>query len=60
VPQVEIQIFKLKLKFTQKNFFSLKVKTVIRTKRWSELIIIYWFQIEIFLGNTRQNHILIY
>ena len=62
--QVETQIFKSKLTSMPRNFFNLreriKMLTKTRTKRWSEINIIYWNHIEIFLGNTRKNLLLIY
>ncbi len=35
-------------------------KTKTKTKEWSELIIIFWNFIEIFLGNTRKITLLIH
>jgi hypothetical protein len=62
--QVETQIFKSKLMSMPRNFFNLRVRikmlTKTRTKRWSEINIIYWNHIEICLGNTRKNLLLIY
>jgi hypothetical protein len=62
--QVEMQIFKSKLPSMPRNFFNLreriKMLTKTRTKRWSEKNIIYWNHIEICLGNTRKNLLLIY
>ena len=62
--QVDTQIFKSKLPSMPRNFFNLreriKMLTKTRTKRWSEKNIIYWNHIEICLGNTRKNLLLIY
>ena len=62
--QVETKIFKSKLPSMPRNFFNLreriKMLTKTRTKRWSEKNIIYWNHIEICLGNTRKNLLLIY
>jgi len=62
--QVDIQIFKSKLMSMPRNFFNLRerIKTLrkTRTKRWSEINIINWNHIEIFLGNTRKILLLIY